>query len=67
MAGSQRSGTAGLEPSSQLGKRAIALQVEQTQQQLSQQLSLDVKRVEVNSVAVTKRTLVIQDLPAYHV
>jgi len=61
-------GTVGLEPSSQVVQRAIALQVEQTQQQLSQQLGLDVKGLEINSVAVTKREpLVIQDLPAYHV
>lgn len=61
-------GTVKLEPNSQLVKRAIALQFEQTQQQLSQQLSLDVKGFKVNSVVVTKREpLVIQDLPAYHV
>lgn len=58
----------GLEPNSQLVKQAIALQVEQTQQQLGEQLNLDIKEVEINSVALKKREpLKIQDLPAYHV
>lgn len=61
-------GTAGLEPNSQLVQRAIALQLEQTQQQLSQQLGLDFKGFEINRVAITQQEpLVIQDLPAYHV
>lgn len=61
-------GNVGLEPSRQIVQRAIALQVEQTQQQLSQQLGLNVKGWEINRVAVKKQEpLVIQDLSAYHV
>lgn len=60
-------GTARLEPSSQLVQRAIARQLEQTQQQLSQQFGLDFKGLEINRVAITQQEpLVIQDLPAYH-
>lgn len=61
-------GTAGLEPSSQMVQRAIALQLEQTQQQLSQQLGLDSRGFEINRVAITQQEpLVIQNLPTYHV
>lgn len=61
-------GNIGLEPSSRLVQRAIALQVEQTQQQLSQQLGLNVFGFEINRVAVTKQEpLMIQNLAAYHV
>ncbi len=61
-------GNIGLEPSSRLVQRAIALQVEQTQQQLSQQLGLNVLGFEINRVAVTKQEpLMIQSLAAYHV
>lgn len=61
-------GNVGLEPSSRLVQRAIALQVEQTQQQLSQQLGLNVLGFEINQVAVTKQEpLMIQNLAAYHV
>lgn len=60
-------GTVRLEPSRQVVQRAIALQVEQTQQQLSQQLGLNVKGWEINRVVVNKQEpLVIQDLSAYH-
>lgn len=61
-------GNIGLEPSSRLVQSAIALQVEQTQQQLSQQLGLNVLGFEINRVAVTKQEpLMIQNLAAYHV
>lgn len=61
-------GTAKLEPSSQLAQRAIALRLEQTQQQISQQLGLDFREFEINRVGITQQEpLVIQDLPAYHV
>ncbi len=61
-------GTAGLEPSSQLVQRTIARQLEQTQQQISQQLGVNFKGFEINRVAITQQEpMVIQDLPAYHV
>lgn len=66
-------GTVGLEPSSQLVQRAIALQLEQTQQQLSQQPRKSGRthlppRFEINRAVITKQEpLVIQNLPAYHV
>lgn len=61
-------GNTGMEPSSRLVQRAIALQVEQTQQQLSQQLNLNVFGFEINRVAVTKQEpLMIQNLATYHV
>lgn len=58
----------GLEPSSKIVQRALALQLEQTQQQLSQQLDLKVNSFEINRVAISQQQpLKIQDLPAYHV
>lgn len=65
-------GTAGLEPSSQLVQRALALQLEQTQQQLSQQLQPSGRpqppSFEINQLKITEqKPLVIQDLPTYRV
>ena len=66
-------GTVGLEPSSQLVQRAIAIALEQTQQQLSQQRRESERthlppRFEINRAVITKQEpLVIQNLPAYHV
>lgn len=65
-------GTVGLEPSSQLVQRAIALQLSQTQQQLSQQLQPYIRpqlpKFEINQLVITEqKPLVIQDLPAYRV
>lgn len=58
----------GLEPSSKIVQRALALQLEQTQQQLSQQLDLKVNSFEIDSVAISQQQRQkIQDLPAYHV
>lgn len=58
-------------PSTQLVKRAIALQVAQTQQELSQQLRLEVPKsatVEITRVNIAKQEpLTIQDLTAYRV
>ena len=64
--------TVGLEPSSQLVQRALALELEQTQQQLNQQLYSSERpqppSFEINRVVITQQEpLVIQDLPAYHV
>lgn len=65
-------GTVGLEPSSQLVQRALALQLSQTQQHLSQQLHasgrLQPPSFKINRVVITQQEpLVIQNLPAYHV
>lgn len=57
----------GIQPSSKL-QQAIALQLEQTQQQLSNQLGVDLKGLEVNRVAVEQQELVnIENLPTFHV
>ena len=65
-------GTVGLEPNRQLVQRALALEIEQTQQQLSQQLhSFDRNQppnYEINQVVITQQEpLAILNLPAYHV
>ena len=64
--------TVGLEPSSQLVQRALALEFSQTQQQLSQQLYPSGRsqspNFEINRVVITQQEpLVIQNLSAYHV
>ena len=66
-------GTVGLEPSSQLEERALALQLSQTQEHLSQQLHLSGRpqqppSFKINRVVIIQQEpLVIQNLPAYHV
>lgn len=60
-------GNMGTEPSSKLVQIAIALQIEQTQQQLSQQLGVEFKGFDIDHVKINKREpLEIQQLPAYH-
>jgi hypothetical protein len=60
--------TSGIAPSNQVVQRGLALQLAQTEQQLSKQLGLDVKGFEIKRVEVTQREpLEIQNLPAYHV
>ncbi|WP_197484779.1 hypothetical protein [Phormidesmis priestleyi] len=57
-----------LTPSTQIVRRAIALQATQTQQELSQQLRLESPSLKVNRVKVTsQKPLTIQDLRAYRV
>lgn len=57
----------GMEPSSEVVEKGLALRLEQTQQQLSQQ-GLNVKKFEIKRLKITQQEpLVIQDLPAYHV
>lgn len=52
----------------QLVQQAIALQLEQTQQQLSQKLGVPLQGLEVAHVKVTQcQPIEIQSLPAYHV
>lgn len=61
-------GTSGIAPSSQVVQRGLALGLEQTEQQLSKQLGLDVKGFEIKRVEITQQEpLEIQNLPAYHV
>jgi len=62
-------GTTRMELSSQLVQRALALQLSQTQQQLSQQLQLSVPPMfEINQLAIAQQqTFVLQDLPTYRV
>ena len=60
--------TSGMSPSNQVVQRGLALQLKQTQQQLSKQLNLDVNEFEIKRVKITQLSpLEIQNLPAYHV
>ncbi|MFQ4144717.1 hypothetical protein [Chlorogloeopsis sp. ULAP02] len=60
--------TSVLAPTSQLVEKAIALQLEKTQQQLKQQLDLDFKGFEVHHLAIAKKQpQTIQNLLTYHV
>ncbi len=58
----------GMQPSDKLVQQAIALQLEQTQQQLSKQLGVDFQGLKVEHVTIEQREpLEIQSLPAYRV
>jgi hypothetical protein len=60
-------GASGL-PNTSLVRKAIALQVSQTQQEISQQLRLDSPKVEVDRVQIkTRSPLTIQNLTAYRI
>ncbi|MBW4520852.1 MAG: hypothetical protein KME16_14260 [Scytolyngbya sp. HA4215-MV1] len=63
-------GTAGIPPSKQIVKRAIALQVSEAQTLLTEELRLHYNRppsLNISQVSVQEQIpLVIQDLPAYH-
>ncbi|MBD1901746.1 hypothetical protein NDI44_02595 [Trichocoleus sp. DQ-A3] len=55
-------------PGGQLVQKAIALQVSQTQKQLSQQLFQQPSSFEIAQIRVThEEPLLIQKLPAYHI
>ncbi len=57
-----------LTPTNSLVKKAVALQMEQTQQQLSKQLDLNVKSFEIKHLAISQQEYqIIQTLPAYQV
>ncbi|BAY89188.1 MULTISPECIES: hypothetical protein [unclassified Tolypothrix] len=61
-------GTIGLLPTNQLVQKAIALQLEQTQQQLSQKLDLDLKGFDIEKLAISEqKPLTIENLPAFRV
>ena len=57
-----------LAPTRQIVRSAIALQLEQTQQQLNQQLDLDFQGFEINRLSITQRkALTVENLPTYRV
>ncbi len=57
-----------LTPTNGLVKKAIAIQLEQTQQQLSKQLDLDVKGFDIKHLAIRQlKSQTINTLPAYQV
>lgn len=61
-------GTIGLLPTTQLVQKAIALQVEQTQQQLNQKLDLDLSDFEIKDLKIRQeQPLTIENLPAFRV
>ncbi|WP_414551646.1 hypothetical protein [Anabaena sp. CCY 0017] len=61
-------GSIGLLPTTQLVQKAIALQVEQTQQQLNQKLDLDFQGFEIKRLKIQQeQPLTIQSLPAFRV
>ncbi|TVP64988.1 MAG: hypothetical protein EA343_04190 [Nodularia sp. (in: Bacteria)] len=61
-------GSIGLLPTTQLVEKAIALQVEQTQQQLNQKLDLDFQGFEIKRLKIRQeQPLTIQSLPAFRV
>jgi hypothetical protein len=61
-------GNVGLLPTSELVQKAITLQLEQTQQQLSQKLDLDFQGFEIKRLSINQeQPLTIQNLPAFRV
>ncbi|MDB9374619.1 hypothetical protein [Nodularia sphaerocarpa] len=61
-------GSVGLLPTTQLVQKAIALQVEQTQQQLNEKLNLDFQGFEIKGLKIRQeQPLTIQSLPAFRV
>ena len=60
--------TSVLAPTRQLVHDAIALELEQTQQQLNQQLDLDFRGFKINHLSITEqKPLSVQNLPAFQV
>ncbi|MBW4629831.1 MAG: hypothetical protein KME49_31055 [Brasilonema octagenarum HA4186-MV1] len=60
--------TSVLAPTSQLVEKAIAFELQQTQQQLNQQLGLDFQGFEINRLSITQRkALTVENLPTYRV
>jgi hypothetical protein len=61
-------GNIGLLPSDKLVQKAIALQLEQTQQQLRQKLDLDFQGFDIKRLKVTEeKPLTIESLPSFRV
>ena len=60
--------TIALSPTPELVQKAIALQLEQTQQQLNQQLDLNFQKFNIQRISITQQQpLTIENLPAYRV
>jgi hypothetical protein len=60
--------TIALSPTPELVQKAIALQLEQTQQQLNQQLDLNFQKFNIQRIYITQQQpLTIENLPAYRV
>lgn len=61
-------GNIGLLPTSELVQKAIAVQLEQTQQQLNQKLDLNFQKFEIKRLLISQeQSLTIQNLPAFRV
>lgn len=55
-------------PTYDLLEKAIAIQLEQTQQELQKKIDLDFKKFDIHKVSITQQQpLTIENLPAYHV
>lgn len=55
-------------PNKQLVKKAIALSMQETQQQLSQNLNLDFRELEINHLSIKQRKLMtVEHLPAFQI
>ncbi|MBD2451019.1 hypothetical protein H6G76_28605 [Nostoc sp. FACHB-152] len=61
-------GSIGLLPTKELVQKAIAVALEQTQQELSQKVDLDLQGLEIQQLKITEeKPLTIQNLPAFRV
>jgi hypothetical protein len=61
-------GSIGLLPTSELVQKAIAFELQQTQQKLNQQLNLDFQSFEIKRLSITQeQPLTIENLPAFRV
>ncbi|MBD2597781.1 hypothetical protein H6G74_26160 [Nostoc spongiaeforme FACHB-130] len=61
-------GTIGLLPTSELVEKAIALELEQTKQDLSQKLDIDFQGFEIKQLKIAEeKPLTIKNLPAFRV
>jgi hypothetical protein len=57
-----------LSPTPELVQKAIALQLEQTQKQLNQQLDLNFQKFNIQRISITQQqSLTIENLPVYRV
>ncbi len=55
-------------PNKNLVKKAIALSMQETQEQLSQKLNLDFSELEVNHLSIKRRKLItVEHLPAFRI
>jgi len=55
-------------PNKQLIKRAIAISMQETQQQLSEKLNLDFPELEINHLSIKQRKLMtVEHLPAFRI